>query len=82
MNVWRYSSSEHVWYITTELLRPRRHHAVCASKKELFLIGGFGEFRMQLKSVDKYNTETGTFFFINFILPLLYLEACFGCSQQ
>jgi hypothetical protein len=38
---------------------PRRHHASCAIDKCLYLLGGFGRYRVRLNSMEKYDCDEG-----------------------
>ncbi|CAH1774919.1 unnamed protein product [Owenia fusiformis] len=58
-SLWRYdlfnpAKWEEVAYIPSQ----RRHHGSCCISSDIYLVGGFGQYRQILHSVTKYNTET------------------------
>ncbi|XP_052777290.1 kelch-like protein 30 [Mya arenaria] len=57
--VWKYDGFHGNWTVATEMALPRRHHAACGSDTELFILGGFGKFRVMLDSFQKYDTTSG-----------------------
>lgn len=60
-HVWKFDGLFHTWKMVTQLTMERRHHGACGSHTELFLLGGFGNYRQKLDSFQKYDTEAGLY---------------------
>ncbi|XP_063993306.1 uncharacterized protein LOC135170980 [Diachasmimorpha longicaudata] len=57
--IWRYCLLSKTWFSVAEMPRPRRHMAVAFIKNKLYLIGGIGQHRLKLSSVDVLDIHTG-----------------------
>jgi len=59
-DVWKFDAFKRTWSVVTQMEIPRRNHGTCSSETELFVLGGFGKYRVLLDSFQKYDTVTGT----------------------
>ncbi|XP_033742272.1 kelch-like protein 30 [Pecten maximus] len=59
MDVWKLDTFTSVWENVTQLRSPRRHHTMICVGESLILIGGFGKYRMKLKTCEEFNMKTG-----------------------
>ncbi|KAJ8298096.1 hypothetical protein KUTeg_024627 [Tegillarca granosa] len=59
IDVWKYDTFSHQWEVITKLQNVRRHHGMCIMGDCIYLIGGFGKYRMKLDSVEMFNCKTG-----------------------
>lgn len=59
MDVWKLDTFTSVWEFITQLRTPRRHHTMICVGESLILIGGFGKYRMKLKTCEEFNLKTG-----------------------
>lgn len=57
--VWRYSLISKKWYLETVMPTKRRHMIAAFVKNKLVLMGGVGQYREKLDSVDIYDIYTG-----------------------
>lgn len=60
-SMWRYDTFTKSWHLAGRLKNPRRHHTVCVMDDDIYLIGGIGRFRVALRSVERFNTQTGNY---------------------
>ncbi|KAG7207022.1 hypothetical protein KM043_000911 [Ampulex compressa] len=58
--IWRYCLISKQWYYQASLPIPRRHMVAAFVKNKLFLVGGVGQHRLKLSSVDILDIYTGT----------------------
>ncbi|XP_025158494.1 uncharacterized protein LOC105186650 isoform X2 [Harpegnathos saltator] len=56
--IWRYSLISKKWFIDTPMPIPRRHMITVFFKDKLYLVGGVGRYRKQLKSIGIYNIHS------------------------
>ncbi|XP_014469149.1 PREDICTED: uncharacterized protein LOC106741535 [Dinoponera quadriceps] len=56
--IWHYSLISKKWIFETRMPRPRRNMITVLFKNKLYLIGGVGEYRTQLKSVNIYDIHS------------------------
>ncbi|XP_060065299.1 kelch-like protein 28 [Ylistrum balloti] len=59
MDVWKLDTFTAVWEVVTQLRSPRRHHTMITVGDSLILLGGFGKYRMKLKTCEEFNIKTG-----------------------
>ncbi|XP_021360262.1 kelch-like protein 25 [Mizuhopecten yessoensis] len=59
LDVWKLDTFTCVWESVTQLQSPRRHHTMICVGDSLILLGGFGKFRMKLKTCEEFNIKTG-----------------------
>lgn len=59
-SVWKYNVWSETWTFETSLTEPRRHHSAVCLDDDLYIIGGFGKFRVIMDSMDRYNFHTRT----------------------
>lgn len=59
LGVYCFDTFNEQWRQLTDLQSPRRHHASCAIDKCLYLLGGFGRYRVRLNSMEKYDCDEG-----------------------
>ncbi|XP_011880356.1 PREDICTED: uncharacterized protein LOC105568901 isoform X2 [Vollenhovia emeryi] len=58
-DVWRYSLITKKWYHETIMPEQRRHMITILWNSKLLLVGGVGQYRQKLRSVDIYDIYTG-----------------------
>lgn len=58
-SVWRYSTASRKWIIENSLPQPRRHQMICVVDSVIYLLGGYGKYRVVQSSVDAYDTTSG-----------------------
>lgn len=55
-DVWRYDTFGECWDVVSRLRQPRRHHGVIVFGTHIYVVGGFGRYRVVLDSVDRFDT--------------------------
>ncbi|XP_022235704.1 kelch-like protein 17 isoform X2 [Limulus polyphemus] len=58
-NVWMFDVFQKKWSLVSVMPSSRRHFQTCVLNGCLYLLGGFGSYRVVLFSVECYNTKTG-----------------------
>lgn len=59
MTVWCLDTRHGSWHEAGILSQPRRHHGICSYGTSFFLMGGIGRYRIRLRTMESFNTETG-----------------------
>ncbi|XP_076040270.1 kelch-like protein 38 isoform X2 [Oratosquilla oratoria] len=57
--LWCFDKTRRKWIKEDTLPRPRRHHMVCVLDDIIYLIGGYGKYRIIQDSVDSFDTSRG-----------------------
>lgn len=57
LGIYCYNTFTNKWRKLSDLQSPRRHHASCAINNCLYVIGGYGRFRVKLSSMEKYDCD-------------------------
>ncbi|XP_076334309.1 kelch-like protein 25 [Tachypleus tridentatus] len=58
-SVWMFDVFQKKWSLVSMMPSSRRHFQICVLNGCLYLLGGFGSYRVVLFSVECYNTKTG-----------------------
>ena len=55
-DVWCYDTFRESWEVVSRLRQPRRHHGIIVFGTHIYVIGGFGRYRVVLDNVDRFDT--------------------------
>jgi len=81
-DVWRYDGITQCWHKVHRLPAPRRHHSAVSWGDDLYLIGGFGRYRVLLDNVQRLNINTGEWSDMPPLLEPTFMAAATLCRDR